>query len=243
MATTTINATRWLREAVAEALSLALVLQRAVTTGGFDPYALRRALEAAILKIKLDDEARALGFTAELLRRVRLALIATADEIAQRPGSRADYSAPPPPGELPLLQQKYFNNTTSAGHHFFEELAATIDARRPGDAESAVIEVFAVCLALGFRGKYEAHDIAGHEAMRNRVTDKLRRALAVPELPPVSPPARWPLPPRGSGLLAAVAAVAALFAAALLLTYQAELSADAEALRGHLEDLLTALPS
>jgi hypothetical protein len=84
-----MTATPWLREAVAEALSWILVLQRAVAHGGADPHALRRAIEAAVLKVKLDDRARALGFTADLLQRVRLALIVTADEITQRRGSPA----------------------------------------------------------------------------------------------------------------------------------------------------------
>ena len=42
-----MHATRWLREAIAEAISLVMVLQRAVVLGGFDPYALRRAMERA----------------------------------------------------------------------------------------------------------------------------------------------------------------------------------------------------
>lgn len=232
----------WLREAEAEALSLLQLLQRAVASGGFDPLALRRALEAAIVKIKLDDRARALGFTAEHLRRVRLALFAAADEFTQRPGSRCDYSAHPPPGDPPLLQQKYLNNTTSAGHHFFEHLAAAVDERRPGDAETAVLEVFERCLASGFRGKYEAHDISGLEAVRARVRDKLRRSLAAPELPPALPPAPWPAPPVRGGLARWLALLALLFAAAVLVTYRAELARDVDEVRARLAPA-PALPS
>lgn len=229
-----MDATRWLREAVAEALSLVMVLQRAVVLGGFDPYALRRSIEAAALRVKLDDRARALGFTAELMRRVRLALVATADEITQRPGSLADYSAPPPPGEPPLLQQRHFGGTI-AGHTFFKELDASIDSRHPTDAEAAALEVFALCLALGFRGKYEAHDIAGYEAMRARVNDKLRRGLAVPEEPPRSAPERWPLPPRPGHLLPWIGLLCAVFGAAMYLTYRRDLDADADTLREQLD--------
>ncbi len=229
-----MHATRWLREAIAEAISLVMVLQRAVVLGGFDPYALRRAMEAAILRVKLDDRARALGFTAELMRRVRLALIATADEITQRPGSLADYSAPPPPGEFPLLQQKYCGGIIQTGHTFFKELDATIESRHPDDAEAAVIEVFALCLALGFRGKYEARDIAGYEAMRARVNDKLHHGLAVPDEPARLTPARWPLPPRPSRLLAWIGLLSAVFGAAMLLTYHRDLGDDARTLRERL---------
>jgi type IV/VI secretion system ImpK/VasF family protein len=224
-------ATPWLREAVADALSQILLLQRAVATGGFDPHALRRAIEAAVLKIRLDDHARALGFTPELLRRVRLALIATADEITQRDGSLADYSAPPPANETPLLQQKYLGGIIRGGHSFFEELDAAIDARRPTDPESAVLEVFALCIALGFRGKYAARDLAGYEAMRSRVNDKLRRPLALPDTPPPTVAHRWPRPERPTRLLLYVALLCALFSAAMLATYHAALDADIATLR------------
>lgn len=228
-----MEATRWLREAVAEALSLIMVLQRAVVLGGFDPYALRRAIEAGILRVKLDDRARALGFTAEYMRRVRLALFATADEVTQRPGSLADYSTPPPPAEPPLLQQRHFGGTI-AGHTFFKELDATLDNRRPDDAESAVLEVFALCLALGFRGKYEAHDIAGYEAVRARVNDKLRRGLAVPDELPRHPAARWPPTPRHSRLLLWIGLLCAVFGAAMFLTYRRDLGRDAATLHDQL---------
>ena len=92
-----MQATRWMRELVAESFSLIFLLERVVRTGGVDPYALRQAFEAAVVRVKYDDRARGLGFTPEHLRRVRLALIATADEITQRPGSRVNYSAPEPP--------------------------------------------------------------------------------------------------------------------------------------------------
>lgn len=238
-----MHATRWLREAIAEAISLVMVLQRAVVLGGFDPYALRRAMEAAILRVKLDDRARALGFTAELMRRVRLALIATADEITQRPGSRVNYSAPEPPGQPPLLQQKHFNGTTIAGHTFFEELSLIIDNRSAGEPEAAVLEAFAVCLAFGFRGKYDAHDIEGYEAMRARVNDKLRRSLAIPVELPATPPVPWPQVRSSSAPLFWIAGLSLLFAAAMLLTYDLVLSTDANTLRGALEELLGTLPT
>lgn len=229
-----MQAHHWLRAAIAESLSLIMTLERAVTHGGFDPNTLRRSIESAVLKIKLDERARALDFTAEMLQRVRLALLVTADEITQRRGSLADYSASPPPGEQPLLQQKYLGGVIRGGHSFFEELDAAIACRRPTDAELAVIEVFALSIALGFRGKYEARDLVGYEAMRSRVNDKLRRPLALHDAPPPVPQVRWPHPrPRSRALLWA-ALLCLGFGLAMHLTYRAELAADVDTLRATL---------
>ena len=235
-----MQTTRWMRELVADSFSLIFLLERAVRTGGVDPFALRQAFETAVVRVKYDDRARGLGFTPEQLRRVRLALIATADEITQRPGSRVNYSAPEPPGQPPLLQQKHFNGTTIAGHTFFEELSVTIDSRSASEPEAAVLEAFAVCLAFGFRGKYEAHDIEGYEAMRARLNDKLRRSLAVPVELPVAVPAPWPQQRSLHAPLLWIGGLSVLFAVAMLLTYHLVLAADASALRQRLGELLTA---
>ena len=226
-----MHAHHWLRAAIAEPLSLIMTLERAVTHGGFDPHALRRGIESAVLKIKLDERARALDFTAEMLQRVRLALLVTADEITQRRGSLADYSAAPPPGEQPLLQQKYLGGIIRGGHSFFEELDAAIANRRPTDAEFAVIEVFALAISLGFRGKYEARDLLGYEAMRSRVNDKLRQPLALHDTPPPVAQVRWPHPRPGSRALLWLALLCLGFGLAMHLTYQAHLGADVDLLR------------
>lgn len=237
-----MRAIDWLRETAAEALSVIFLLRRAVARGGSDPHALRRALEAAIVPLQLDDRTRALGFRHEDLKRVRLALLATADELTQRPGSRCDYSSPPPPGELPLLQQKYFRNTTSAGQFFFDELELLLDGYRPAPGDPAVLEIFAHCLALGFHGRLEEHDVAGHASVRARVLDRLRGSLALPDSLPPATPVPWPLPRPASRLLPALAALAALFAAALLLTHCATLSSDVAALDRRLGELAAPSP-
>lgn len=237
-----MHALDWLRETAAEALSVIFLLRRAVARGGCDPHALRRALEAAIVPLRLDDRARALGLRNEDLNRVRLALVATADELTQRPGSRCDYSSPPPPGEVPLLQQKFFRNTTSAGQFFFDELELLLDGHRTGAGDPVVLEFFAHCLAIGFRGRLSAHDIAGHAAVRTRALERLRGTLSLPDGLPRASPVAWPLPrPRGRPLTI-VAALALAFALASLLTYCATLSSDAAALAGRLGELTAAAP-
>lgn len=232
----------WLRDTTAEARSLIFLLRRAVLRGGHDPHALRRALELSLTPLQLDDRARALGFCHEDLRRARLALVAVADELTQRPGSRCDYSNPPPPGELPLLQQRHFGNTTSAGQFFFDELQTMLANPRPGPADLAVLELFALCLAVGLRGKYEDRDLTGHETTRARVLDRLRATLALPDAPVPLPPAPWPAPAVRGRRLAVLAALAVLFAAALLLTLRAALSADVATLLDRLSTLQSAAP-
>lgn len=234
-----LHASDWLRPQIAPALSNIFLLQRAAESGGLDPHLLRREIDAAIGKLRLDEPARALGFTPEHLQHVRLALVTAADEFTQRPGSRCDYSAPPPPGELPLLQQKYFNNRIDLGHRFFDELKSTIDKHSPSPVEHAVLEVFALCIALGVRGKYTAFDLDGYEAIRTRLFAKLRGTLALPDGPPLAAPAPWPAAPRSGRLLLRVAGFTLLFALALLATYRAELANSAAGLRQHLEEALT----
>ena len=128
----------------------------------------------------------------------------------------------------------------AVGHTFFAELSQTIDSRLSSEPEAAVLEAYAVCLAFGFRGKYEAHDIEGYEAMRARLNDKLRRSLAVPVELPVAVPASWPQQRSLHALLLWIGGLSVLFAAAMLLTYHLVLVADASALRQRLGELLTA---
>jgi type VI protein secretion system component VasF len=231
-----MQAHHWLRAAIAEALSLIMLLERGVGSGGFDPHTSAPRIEAAIVKIKLDDRARALEFNADMLQRVRLALIVTADEITQRHGSRADYSAPPPPGEQPLLQQKFFGGIIRGGHSFFEELDTALASRRPGDAELAVIEVFALCIALGFRGTYNARDLVGYEAMRSRVNDKLRLEPIVG--PPLAAAVPWPHPAPLRRWPLWIGLSALIFSGAMLLTYRLEFGRHASGLRDFLQQIL-----
>lgn len=237
-----MSAIDWLRDTTAEARSLVFLLRRAVLRGGHDPHAVRRALERALDPLRLDDRARALGFRNEDLRRARLALVALADELTQRPGSRCDYSSPPPPGEPPLLQQRHFANTTIAGQLVFDELQKMLDEPRTSPTDLAVLDLFAQVLAVGLRGKFADHDVTGHETTRARALDRLRAALAVPDGPIPAPAPPWPAPPVPGRRLVALAATAALFTAALLWCLRAALAADVAALTDRLAVLAAAPP-
>lgn len=232
------NASDWLRQQTAPALSTVFLLLHAVKHGGFDPHLLRRELDVALGKLRLDEPARSFGFTTEHLRHVQLALVAAADEFTQNPGSRCNYSAPPPAGELPLLQQKYFNNRTDLGHFFFESLKTLLDKHSPSPVEHAVLEVFALCINLGFHGKYEAFDLDGYEAIKTRLFAKLRSTLALPEGPPLAAPAPWPAVPRPGRLMLWAAGATLLFATALFFTYRAEVTRSAVHLQDNLKSAL-----
>jgi len=236
-----MDALTCMRAHTAGAFSSILILRHAVVDGGFDPHVLRKRIESEIVNnARLDDEARELGFSAKHFELVRLALIGLADEVTQASDSRCDYSSPPPPNERSLLQQRHFR--WDLGHRFFEELDVLLKPTSLGEVDHAVLEVFALCLSFGFRGKYEAFDIAGYEAMHRRVADKLRH-------PPLAGPPRivgvpWPRPrPLGPwGLW--VGGAMLLFCVAMLATYRGHVAAEAGKVRDVLHNLeVPALPT
>jgi len=233
------SASQWMRASIAPALSNILILGRATESGGLDPHGIRREIDAALSKIKLDTTARDLGFNNEHLERVRLALVTAADEFSQRPKSLCNYSTPAPPGEKPLLQQKYFQNRIDLGNRFFSELSVAIEKHRPSDVEYAVLEVFSLCIALGVRGMYEALELDGLEAIRTRLFAKLRSNFALLDGPPRNEPAQWHTPRPAGKALPLAALFTVLFAVALLLTYQRITKQSAEVIGEHMSSLLS----
>jgi len=229
-----LDASTCMRHRCAGAFSAILILRHAVVDGGFDPHTLRKRIESEVVKsVRFDDEAKEFGFSANHFELARLALIALADEVTQVADSRCDYSSPPPPNEKSLLQQRHFR--WDLGHRFYEELDRLLKPTSLSEVNHAVLEVFALCLSLGFRGKYDAFDIAGYEAMHRRVNDKLRH-------PPLAGPPHvggiaWPRP-RGTGPwgLWALGTVL-LFCTVMLVTYRSHLVVEAEAVVDALHDL------
>ena len=120
---------------------------------------------------KLGTAARERGVDSAHLEAARYALCALLDETVL--GSRWQikeqwFSRP--------LQMAFFGDFT-AGEQFFQRLAALRqDARHNADA----IEVYAMCLAAGFRGKYA--DLAGMQKVADllaELNDELRRVRGV----------------------------------------------------------------
>lgn len=228
-----------IRRHCAGAFSAILLLRHAVIDGGFDPHALRKKIEFEIFQtVRWDQEADAIGFRPKHFELIHLALVALADEVTQVSDSRCDYSSPPPPGEKSLLQQKHFR--WDLGQRFFQELEILLKPMKLAEVDHAVLEVFALCLSLGFRGKYEALGIDGYEEMRRRVNDKLR-------LPPIGGPPEvvgvpWPRPRLGPAWGLWASGIVLLFCMALLMTFQGHIVAQAGAVSDALQDLQAASP-
>lgn len=179
----------------------------------------------------MEAAARKAGWSAEHARLIKYALVAFIDEVAQaRPGPVADYWVDH------LLQRDYFNEVR-AGENFFVNLEKLL-ATRPGDNDALdVLQVYATCLFLGFRGKYVARvNERGFDQLCKRVEDRLGDRLAPGEGLPAPAAADWREPRAPSRLPLWVGALLLLFAAAMHCNYAAELGEDAAALAASLEE-------
>ncbi|MFO1078550.1 MAG: DotU family type IV/VI secretion system protein [Planctomycetota bacterium] len=166
------RATR-LPELAAETLAFAVQLRRAK-----EPNA--EALRAEVRKLltELDAAAQAAGKDPTTVQAVRYALCAFLDEIvlSSNWNIRQEWSGMP-------LQMEYFNDFT-AGEEFYRKLEALRGSDTPVRREA--LEVFGLCLGLGFRGKYAG--MSGLEEvkmLRARIHGELAGANVA--APPLSP--------------------------------------------------------
>ncbi|HEY8380198.1 MAG TPA: DotU family type IV/VI secretion system protein [Nannocystis sp.] len=205
----------------------ALLLQQ--PEGVSDVAALHRS---AVDQVEaMEAAARKAGFSAEHARLIKYALVAFIDEVAQaRPGRVADFWVDH------LLQRDYFNEVR-AGENFFVNLERLLTARRDDEDALDVLQVYATCLFLGFRGKYVARsNEVGFDQLCRRVEEKLKGRLALEDGLPEPAEADWRRPERRSYLAVWTGAIALLFSLALLCGYQSELGEDAEALATRLQE-------
>lgn len=86
------------------------------------------------------------------------------------------------------LQEELFGGH-NAGEVFFQCIDRLM-ARPDSLAVADVLEVYAFCLLLGFRGRYSLSGTEGVRAVVNTITDKLERSRGGPQ--PLSPD--WPPP-------------------------------------------------
>lgn len=205
----------------------ALLLQQ--PAGVYDPAAVHRSAIDCVEEV--EPRARKAGFNAEHARLIKYALVAFIDEVAQsQPGPLADYWVDH------LLQRDYFNEVR-AGENFFVNLDRLLEARRGDEDALDVLQVYATCLFLGFRGKYVARaNERGFEALYRRVEDKLKERLALDEVAPPAAEADWREPPRRTRLALWAGGLGLLFAVAMHCNYRAELAEDAEVLSGRLAE-------
>ena len=194
----------------ADILSYALQLRKAKDPG--DPEALRRNVDE--LFASLDARAKEAGISSENVGLAKYALAATIDEViltSSWPAKEAWSGRP--------LQLEYFNDF-AAGEEFYSKIEGL---RRTTDpARVDVLEVYFLCLALGFKGKYA--DLAGMEKLRVLMVglaEEIRaaRGAARPEGAALSPVGSPPDPlPQIVGSIP-VWAIAAACAAALLVAF------------------------
>lgn len=141
-----------------------------------DPYGLRESMKAA-LKASIDD-ARRKSFSEEETKLAMFAIVAYLDEtiLTQNQPAFADWRRKP-------LQEEMFG-VHIAGEIFFQNLENII--RQPDSLSNAdLLELYALCISLGFQGRYSA----GGRAELKRIVDgcmsKVRRIRG--NMPPLSP--------------------------------------------------------
>jgi type VI secretion system protein ImpK len=132
------------------------------------------------LLAELDAAGRQRGFSREAVEQAKYALVALIDEVvlASRWSMREEWLRRPLAAEL--------FNEFNAGEEFFKRLESFRGGR--GDAESAgVLEVYAICLSLGFRGMHI--DASGAERLREILWSLCKRANEGREAVALAP--RW----------------------------------------------------
>ena len=191
----------WLLQAATPALEIAGKLLDPAQA--LAPDEIRSAAETALARLSLDDEARAEGLHATSIADARLALAALLDELALREhGPLASHWR-----QGSLLQQRFVHpNLTTAGDRFFDRLSELVAAPRLA-ATLSVLRIYAICLELGFEGRFAAHnDNETLAALQAEVTRRLG-SLADPPPPPSPPVLATPRRPASLRFLPQLAAL------------------------------------
>ncbi len=132
-----------------------------------------------------DRDARRAGYDGEYVKLAVYAFVAFLDESVLNSNQPSFAAWPRQP-----LQEEIFGDHT-AGETFFLHLRELLS--RQGSEELAdLLEVFQLCLLLGFRGRYGVGDRGGIEGLMAAVQEKILRIRG--GHPPLSP--MWALPPQ-----------------------------------------------
>jgi type VI secretion system protein ImpK len=123
---------------------------------------MKQALHAA------EQDALARGYKIDDIRRVIFAVVAFLDEsvLSCRHPAFADWP------RLPLQAELYGNQL--AGETFFEELQKVL-TRGDSPEVADVLEVFYLCLLLGFQGRYAAGGRGDLHSIKGSIREKMRR--------------------------------------------------------------------
>lgn len=120
-----------------------------------------------------EQEARRKGYTGEQARHAVFAIVAFLDESVLNSSSPAfhDWARRP-------LQEELFAGHL-AGETFYQNVRDLLigeDSHRVAD----VLEVYQLCLSLGYRGRYSKGREAEVRAVQDRISEKLRRIRPLP---------------------------------------------------------------
>ena len=145
---------------------------------------MRQALRLA------EQQARQAGYSGEDIRLGIFAVVAFLDEsiLNSRNPLFADWPRQP-------LQEELFGHHV-AGEVYFQNLQQLIQ-REDSPALADVLEVYQLCLLLGFRGRYSVMGQGELQAIMSAVAEKIRRIRG--DLGDLSP--RWMVPKQGALVL------------------------------------------
>ena len=224
----------WVDRRSAPCFHHALLLQRAELRTWDDPATdpILRSVLSTLSALQLDDEARTLGLTRDHLAAIRFAVVALLDECAaHQPGSEHWRER--------LFEGAGLPRSANVGHEFFVALEQRLALPAPGPADLAILQVHAVCLFLGLRGRYGAHVEAAESELQHqlrRLHLKLR-TLLTPRLPPAAPPPPLSLTPSPSRTTLRAAGLLLVFALALVAGLRNGVHAQADLLQSRLTTL------
>jgi type VI secretion system protein ImpK len=220
---------RALSEATGRRGRLALTLQEPLTTVARLRSNKQVATDAESFRTRIkqvlssaEHDARAIGYEGDDVRFALFAVIAFLDETVLNSGQPMFSGWP---GRT--LQQEVFG-VHMAGELFFQYLQQLM-ARQDSADLADVLEVYELCLLMGFKGRYSATQGGDVHGLVNQLSEKIQRVRGAPgELSP-----RW-RPPQGDiarrtdrwvPRLAVVAALAVVLAGGLFAYFAVSLHA------------------
>jgi type VI secretion system protein ImpK len=159
-----------------------------------------------------DREARQAGYAADYVKRAIYAFVAFLDEsvLNSHQAMFSNWARQP-------LQEEIFGDHM-AGETFFRHLSELL-GRQDAEELADTLEVYHLCLLLGFRGRFGSVDHGELRALVAEVGDKIRRIRqgAEPLAPAWALPAEVPVPPRDPWIRTFAATAGASLVAALIL--------------------------
>jgi type VI secretion system protein ImpK len=169
---------------------------------------IRRALQASM------QEARSLGYNSEAVHLAVFAVVALLDESVlnlQKPVF-SEWARRP-------LQEELFGSS-NAGEIFFRNLNDLL-ARQDSPETADCLEVYCLCLLLGFKGRYAFGGSGDLQASIRRAREKIDRSRGPSRLPEVQSGSEINLTRKRDGLGRALAYVAAVACVVALLSFGA----------------------